>query len=73
MEATEETEATEVLVFKDELQNALRNIEGVGQALGYVVDRSPDYEMCQMFSGVISSQVDRIEKAIPQSWRKEEV
>ncbi len=72
MDATEETEAAEVLVFKDELQNALRNIEGVGQALGYVVDRFTDYEMCQMFSGVITSQVDRIEKAFPQSWRKDE-
>lgn len=63
----------QVLVFKDELQNALRNIEGVGQALGYVVDRSGDYEMCQMFSGVLSSQVERIVKAIPQSWREEGV
>ena len=71
MDATEMTEEAEVLVFKDELQSALRNIEGVGQALGYVVDRSTDYEMCQMFSGVISSQVDRIEKAIPKSWRKD--
>lgn len=65
------TEDTEVLVFKDELQNALRNIEGVGQALGYVVDRSTDYEMCQMFSEVISSQVTRVEKAIPKSWRED--
>lgn len=60
-------------MFKDELQNALRNIEGVGQALGYVVDRSGDYEMRQMFSGVLSSQVERIVKAIPQSWREEGV
>lgn len=60
-------------MFKDELQNALRNIEGVGQALGYVVDRSGGYEMCQMFSGVLSSQVERIVKAIPQSWREEGV
>ena len=71
MDATVMTEEAQILVFKDELQNGLRNIEGVGQALGYVVERSGDYEMCQIFSGVLTSQVERIVKAIPQSWREE--
>lgn len=64
---------TEELLLKDELDSALRNIEGVGQALGYVVDRSTDYEMCQMFSGVILSQVERLEKALPKAWRNGEL
>lgn len=61
----------EELVLRDELRNALCNIEGVGQALGYVVDRSTDYEMCQMFSGVLLSQVERLEQAFPLDWRNE--
>lgn len=61
---------TEMLNLQDTLADALHVFAGVKQALGHVTDVSNDYDMCQMLSTVMDTEIKKVFLAVPESWEQ---
>lgn len=64
-------DGNEELRLYDCLTSAMTTFSGVEQALGHVSDVSTDYEMCQMLSGVMHAEIQKVGNALPDRWKKD--
>lgn len=64
-------DGNEELRLYDCLMSAMATFSGVEQALGHVSDVSTDYELCQMLSGVMHAEIQKVGNAFPDVWKKE--